>query len=157
MKTAPKKISSAEEASDNAGIVFEEGKFFHAMAFVDVKPSLVMPNGGDIMFCTWKDLKSSAWKIVWRFRYNARQGGTPWDADKKSWYGGSSDCGDAAAKENFRGAVKLISMVYPGAGEPDYLVLDSEVPQLFDVIKNANKPWLHMKVEPASPPDPSKN
>ena len=147
------------EKAESAGIILEKGRFYYGMAHVSVNPSPPMPNGGDMLFCLWQyDREPEKWHLTYRFRYNVRKDGEPWDDDRKSWYEATlSGTSKPELITKLRDAVEGIAAIYPGAGKPDWVIADGDCERMMEAMVRSGKSWLHIKAvnldgTPAAPP-----
>ncbi len=127
------------EAPPSAGIVFQEGRYFAALWFVNAADKSC-----DWLAALWKD-KGGDWEAVYRFRYY-RDDKAHGSEDQKSWYAVNIP-GDAPEGAAMRGLNVIAGMVAKEyGGEIHKVPLRSSDPmKCIEALKR--EPWFHMAEE----------
>lgn len=135
------------------GMVFTEGRYYHALWNLPIPKFENFPLGGDILMLLWRyDASLNDWVVTTRVRRNLDE--KVFDSsDQKSWFpfrvrGSEDEMAQSVGNVliTLSGTIGLTALKAPL--EHDVIYIKGDCNHAFEIFRTAKREWLHMQMEP---------
>src|SRR5262245_42108834 len=132
-------------------IHFDPAYYFLGLWFIGHDAHAPIAQRQDWLCATYRETPDGPWKLVYRFRRHG--GGDAWGprGEQRWWESGAlPDLSDDAMLEKME---QLASQLSGAMGQPAHsVIVQGNGHQAFELLQL--QPWVHMRVEEATPPPP---